>query len=116
MSEELRECPFCGSKPTYTASCRDGFIGTCSIYCQCGAGMSGYETKGEVKKAWNTRTPIEGQNIGNQVEQLRECLQEFVDEIECYCSDMPKDICPIHRAKDILNWYKVKGVKKARKR
>jgi Lar family restriction alleviation protein len=54
--EKLKPCPFCGSKPNYSASCYDKYKGYCSIYCPtCGAGMSGYESKNEVLIAWNRR-------------------------------------------------------------
>jgi Lar family restriction alleviation protein len=52
---KLKPCPFCGEQPNYSASCQDEFKGWCSIYCGCGANMSGYETKNEVSDAWNKR-------------------------------------------------------------
>lgn len=55
--ERLKNCPFCGHKPNYSASFQDGRGGGGSIFCpNCRAGISIYTgSKNEVKELWNTR-------------------------------------------------------------
>ena len=58
---ELLPCPFCGSTNLrydgYWCSEFDGFYVSCS---NCNASSTPKGTKSAAKKAWNTRTPMEG--------------------------------------------------------
>lgn len=37
-----------------------------------------------------------------ELDALVRLLCEFVDDVECYCSDNPHRVCPIHEAEHLL--------------
>lgn len=44
-------------------------------------------------------------NFTSVVEQdaLVRLLAQFVEDVECYCSDNPNGVCPVHEAESLLN-------------
>lgn len=58
--EELKPCPFCGTKPNFTSvtDLTVDFDHGFSIWCgECGIEMAD-EYRDEVAKRWNTRSPV----------------------------------------------------------
>jgi len=107
MSEELKPCPFCGSKAeVYPDGDMEGHSIMCSNFgglefaghsSRCPMGTFGYATQEEAESAWNRRADsdeitqlrAEVATLAEQNQKMREALDNFVDH--GYSSEQAKE-------------------------
>lgn len=86
--EELKPCPFCGSKAKFGAnkSCCGKTVRIDCTNPQCGANINAFSSKAEAIKVWNRRAATEDNPL--TLEQLREMggEQVWIPETEAYFS------------------------------
>lgn len=88
MSENLKPCPFCGSRSVYAEQIGSGgYFNVCCCNCLANVPLSG--SRGAAVSAWNRRA-IDG-----------DALREVVDELEC--AYRPKDYASVDALCELSN-------------
>lgn len=95
MSEELRNCPFCGKEARYIGTPTQGYHVQCSAcLTQSGWGDYGFQ----VAKKWNTRDPdtAQAELLREAVEALEDLIVVAANEAADYrsCADLPDGSIP----------------------
>lgn len=100
MSENLKPCPFCGSRSVYAEQIGSGgYFNVCCCNCLANVPLSG--SRGAAVSAWNRRA-IDG-----------DALREVVDELEC--AYRPKDYASVDALCELSNTASKALAKRIRK-